>query len=402
MVNMNEAPYDSFELSFESLNEFEEFFSSRAKNEDWVKVPIGGILFNVCSGGPLFDAALKASLKLESSVSDEAYNSTCLDGSAPGTVKGSEMSVRVFDNSKATDYLLSDVALASAARLLIGQTTAFSKLPVPKKAEALKTFQSVYPNPREGKQALMQFAFGKARTFHIADRGDKSYSVMRQHELLSALVEFLDKEYPGNVFKYGYYNHSYTSAMWLLPEQREELLDAYSKACKAHGIVPYKFTPAIIWETSDAGDKAVTIRACLISGNYRVDIGSPVKVEHVAGNTVSTFRNALDRIFVQFKDMVGSIPRIMDIEIEHPVGCLKAIGEQVGISPRFMDSAIEFFNMVYDDAEKVSAYDIFFTIQETLLDMQKENVAQRTIEKVRENATRCLSKSFSWKEVDHL
>lgn len=384
---------DAAELFFTEEQDFRDFLAERELKKKWIPVKIYGVNFTTTAEGPLFTDITRDELKLGPEVHDEAINSNTTN-----------MAVQLIDDDGTSKYyLLSDVALASLAQMLIGQTNMFKKLSPANKVEALKVFQTAVSDPDHGKKAIMLYSFGKARTFQIADKGNKTYSVMEQTELVDTLTKHLNENYEGYKFEKAYFNHNSTWVMYSLPEQAEDLMETYVKTCHAHGVSKVDdFVPAFIFETSDTGFSAANIKACLVNGSFQIDVGSPLRIDHMGGHTVNDFNDMLPKLFVQFKDLLVNLEKLLEIEVKHPVGCIRNLGADVGITPTFLDEAIEFFEITHDAGETITAHEIFFSLQETLLDMQNAKVAASTIEKCRENLTRCLAGSFSWSKFDHI
>ena len=400
------ATHDNFETTFEAgimgQMDFTDFLAERAASREWMTVNLYDLAFKNISNGPLFLAEVRKNLELGPEISDEAILSTISDGSAMGMEKGSEFAVATKELSKEKKwqhFLLSDVALNSVALTLIGKTTMFNKLSTENKLEALKVFLTA----KEKKPIKMMKCFGKIRTFQSDDKGAKTYSIMNQEELVDTLIDVLDTRFVGSEFEGATYTHNGTYATWSLPEQRDELLETYLDTCHANGVTKMdKFIPAVTFYTSDTGMSAVTVKASLVSGSFQIDIGSAIKLDHMNGHTVKDFRDLLDQLFVQYQDLIVNLQNMLNIKIKHPINCMRNVGEDAKIPATYLEPALELFASVHDEDEEITAHEIFYSLEEILLDMKCAKVAQSTIEKCKENLARTVAKSYNWKSMDKI
>lgn len=401
------ATHDDFEISFEEgimgQLDFVDFLAARAETRQWMSVNLYDLVFKNISNGPLFLSTIRSDLELGADVEDEAILSTITDGSTMGMVKGSEFAVATKDLSggyKWENFLLSDVALVSVANTLIGRTTMFNKLTTQNKLEALKVFLTA----KEKKSIKMMKCFGKVRTFQSDDKGAKTYAIMNQEELVDTLINVLDTRFVGSDFLGAHYSHNGTIASWTLPEQKDELLEEYINTCHANGITKMDdFIPAVTFYTSDVGMNAVTVKASLVNGNFQIDIGSAIKLDHVNGHTVKDFEERLDQLFVQYQDLVGNLTNMLKIKIEHPIGCMRHVGEEANIPSTYLEAAIETFASIHtDEDEEITAHELFYSLEEALVEMKSAKVSDSTIEKCKENLARTIAKSYDWKSMDRV
>ena len=400
------ASHDNYEVLFEKgimgQMDMVDFLNERAATKHWDTINLYDISVKNISSGPLFLADIRKKLDLGTDVSDEAILSTISNGSEMGMTKGSEFAIATKELSggaKLEHFLLSDVALNSMALTLIGKTSMFNKLSTENKLEALKIFLTA----KESKKVKMMRCFGKVRTFQSDDKGAKTYAIMEQEDLIGTMIDVLDDRFAGSDFAGGYYSHNATRASWILPEQKDELLETYLDTCHANGITKMDdFVPEVTLYTADVGMSAVTVRASLSNGAFQIDIGSAIKLDHMNGHTVKDFKEMLDQLFVQYQDLVTNLQKMIDIEIEHPVNCMRNVGEDAAIPATYLDPAIETFVSMHDEDEKITAHELFYSLQEALLNMKIAKVSNATIEKCKENLARTVAKSYNWKAMDKI
>ncbi len=75
--------------------------------------------------------------------------------------------------------------------------------------------------------ALLLIRDEKVAAVHSGDEAD--YSVLPIDALLRVLKAKLDARFSGNQFDTGYCDHAFVSASWTMPDQKEDLLGAYTK-----------------------------------------------------------------------------------------------------------------------------------------------------------------------------
>lgn len=381
---------DNFEKTFSKESEMKLFLEERAKGKKWIKGDLYSLIFHNISCGPLFLGEVRDKLKLGADISDEAILSTITDGAVMGMDQGSEFAVTL----DGTNYLLDSVALYSAAMMLIGKVNKFAKLSTQNKLEALKVFLSL----KEHKEVNFLYCYEKIRTVQSS-----KYAIMEQEELFQTLEDYLDENYFGSQFQSGYYNHNLTKATWALPEQKEELLDKYLDTCKAAGITTMAdFDPCIEFQTSDTGDSAVTIVAKLVRGGFEIPIGNALKLDHLSSHGIEDFKENLDSVWMQYKDLTSLLTALIDIKIEHTTSCMRAVGAFVGIPQNALEKAVDTFATIYGAEEEVNAHDIFFALEEAVYEMSLSKMAASTIERTRENLARTLVDSFDWKSFDKI
>lgn len=100
-------------------------------------------------------------------------------------------------------------------------------------------------------EALLLIREEKISAVHSGDETD--YSVLPIDQLITTLQAKLDSRFPGNKFDTGYCDHSFVSASWKMPDQKEDLLGAYTKllASQGKGSMASRLMPGIRFMTSD-------------------------------------------------------------------------------------------------------------------------------------------------------
>lgn len=126
--------------------------------------------------------------------------------------------------------------------------TALPKLSRNVLAEVLNECLKLYSS-----SALLLIRDEKVSAVHSGDPAD--YSVLPINELLDTLKAKLDARFPGNEYEGGYCDHSLVSASWKMPDQKEDLLGAYTKLLASQGktAMADRLMPGIRFMTLDTG-----------------------------------------------------------------------------------------------------------------------------------------------------
>ena len=265
----------------------------------------------------------------------------------------------------------------TAYRSLLGRAkiggTALPKLEKQKLADVLNNCLQLFK-----RDALVLVRDEKVSAVHSGD--DADYSVLPIDELLKTLQMKLDARFPGNVFKEGYSDHSVTSAMWELPDQKKDLLGTYAKMLSAMGrsAEADKMVPGIRFTTSDTGIASAKVSALLLGGASPIHIGSCVAVDHRNHSRVEKFEKLLD-------------------SLNYPVNAMTRICKKLCLPKK---PALEAIRMFEDATGKgpATAHDVFMALQEVLFNMKAEKAPQSKILLVEENIARTLS--MDWEEYD--
>jgi hypothetical protein len=205
----------------------------------------------------------------------------------------------------------------------------------------------------------------------------------------------------------GSFTHSRTKATFELTGNTDNILSAYKTACeaansiKSRGLkVQFSFT------TSEIGDECATVSVALVRGNLSILLGSPIKVQHNGDSTADTFVNELPQLLAKTQDLVKGLENLINIKIDNPINCMISIAKAAGLLKTQTMASVATFQQMMDDTLKddknatFSAHDVFYVLQEALMEMRKANVSASTIEKCEENISRTLVEGFDWAEHD--
>lgn len=270
--------------------------------------------------------------------------------------------------------------------------SALPKLERPKLAEVLNDCLSLHQS-----EALLLLRSEKASAFHSGDA--KDYSILPIDQLMSALSEKLNERFPGNKFSGGYTDHALSTASWSFPAQRDALLETYDKALIAHGQkhLAAKFTPGVMFSTSDVGLSSASVSALLTGGQHPIRIGNVVSIQHRRQTKVQDFDDSLDMLFAQFADTIKKLEKLLDVTLAYPVNAMTLVCKKLAMPKAAAMEAIEMFRMAVGTAP-ASAHDVYMAMQEILFILKSAKTPMSKMLAVEESVARALT--VRWDDYD--
>lgn len=270
--------------------------------------------------------------------------------------------------------------------------TALPKLSRGVLAEVLNACLHLFPS-----DALVLIRDEKISAVHSGDEAD--YSILPIDELLSPLQAKLDDRFAGNRFEMGYCDHSFASASWVLPDQKEDLLGTYSRLLAAQGktAMASKLTPGIRFITSDTGVASAKVAALLVGGHHTIHIGGCVAVDHRHQSKITDFDAALDQLFAQFGDSIAKLQGLLEIQLNYPVNAMTRVCKKLCLPKKAAMEAISMFEMAYGD-NPATAHDVFLAMQEIPFILKTEKAPESKLLTLEENMARALS--LRWSDYD--
>ena len=246
-------------------------------------------------------------------------------------------------------------------------------------------------------EALVLIRDEKVSAVHSGDVGD--YSILPINELLETLKGKLDSRFPNNRFQCGYADHSLTSAAWTMPDQKEDLIGAYAKMLASQGksAIASKLTPGIRFVTSDTGVASAKVSALLVGGQYPINIGGCLAVDHRHQTKISDFDTALEQLFAQFGDSIAKLQKLLEIQLDYPVNAMTRICKKLSMPKKAAMEAIAMFEMAYGGGG-ATAHDVFMAMQEIPFILKTEKISESKLFVLEENMARMLS--LKWSDFD--
>ena len=245
-------------------------------------------------------------------------------------------------------------------------------------------------------EALIRFSVGKVSAVLSGDCND--YSILDMEELFHHAVEYLTDNFKGCQYLGGFYEHNMVSALWELTGE-DELLKAYRDEIRMHGKSIGDMKPVVRITTSDTGSGGANIFPMLLSskGSLTINLGSPLRLEHRHGNDIQEFDKQLNQLYGKFQQATGKLINLLQIDIVHPIGCMKNVMDKLKIPKKYQAEALELFQAQYD-LDFCTAHDIYYGISEILYMLACDGEEGSRIAHMEENIARALA--FNWAEYD--
>ena len=367
---------DNYSTTFSSYEAMHDYHEEQAKKSQWLTYRVDELQVE----------PLDASSPLYGNLSAFAPG-TSLDA-VEDTASNLGLAMQVSGNL----YPLRMTAYKSLLdRAKIGGT-ALPKLSRQALADVLNECLKLYSS-----SALLLIRDEKVSAVHSGDPAD--YSVLPINELLEALKAKLDARFPGNEYEGGYCDHSLVSASWKMPDQKEDLLGAYTKLLASQGktAMADKLMPGIRFMTSDTGIASAKVSALLVGGQHPIHIGGCIAVDHRHQKKVSDFDSALDQLFAQFGDSIAKLQKLLEIHLDYPVNAMTRVCKKLSLPKKAAVEAIAMYEMAYGGGA-ATAHDVFLAMQEIPFILKTENIPESKLLVVEENMARALT--FRWSDYD--
>lgn len=374
---MSNPCLDEYFVTFDTLDAMMHYHDALSRESQWLRTPVNCLhVMPMEDQEPLFiDRTL-----YDYDVSEEAI---------VDTAARMGLAIRTEDNPFYRP--LRDTAWKSLLERAKINGTALSRLSREDLAHIINTCLALF-----GSDALLLIRNEKVSAVHSGDTGD--YSILPIDTLLSYLKEGLDERFPGAQFEYGYTDHTTTSASFLLPGQKGDLLATYAKTLEAHGkkTLADNLMPGIRFTTSDVGCSSAKISALLYGLERPFSIGSVVAVEHRWKKKPDEFGKAVDQAFAQYGNVIARLEELENITLSYPVNAMIAVSKRLSLPKKAAVEAISMFEMVCGCT--ATAHDVFMALQEVLFLLQTEQTPQAKLLAVEETLARALV--LPWGEFD--
>lgn len=390
-----------FKEGMDDMIAMSEYLTTWESQSKWYTLSLDQMLTAVESGGPLIINDIKSRYNFIEGTTDDTISSTIANGLELGTIAGSQMLLVTseVDAYRTTAICLADTGLQSLIMRAGVDCSAIWKSSILDK----KTIIDLGLKVAKDKKVLALYSFGKIRAFN----GGTTYCILKQSEMFDAIIKMLSQDYKSFKFNGGSFTHTRTYADFELSGDTEDILETYHKMCEEVGSTKSKdLKVQFEFSTSEVGEECATIGVLLTRGLMRILIGSPIKIPHNNGMTTEKFIEALPQLLAKTKDMVSGLENLLNIEVKNPVNAVISLAKAVGLAKVQTLAAAGDFQKTVDDRKKddenavITAHDVFYVLQETLMEMRKAKVSESTILKCEENLARTLVPEFNWSDFD--
>lgn len=367
---------DGYYVTFSSLLSLEDYNNERESHTKWTRCPVNTLKVKALDkASPLY-----------------ANTSAFAGGVTADAIEDTAENLGLAMEVDGENYPIRDTAYKSLLDRAKISGNSLAKLERKVLAKVLNSCYKLY-----SADALLLIRDEKVSAVHSGDMSD--YSILPIPELLEALKTKLDIRFPGNNFETGYADHSFTSAEWTIPAQKEDLLGAYAKvlAAQGKGTFASRLVPGIRFITSDTGVASAKVSALLVGGQYPIHIGSCIAVDHRHGSKIADFNSALDELFAQFGDSVAKLQKLMEVTLSYPVNAMTRICKKLSLPKKAAVEAISMYEMACGSGP-ATAHDVFMAMQEIPFIAKSSGVPEGKMLTIEENMARALS--LRWEDYD--
>lgn len=332
--------------------------------------------------------------------------------------------------------------------------TALGRMGADKLAETLNNGLAV----AKGTSIILE-RYGKISAVHSDAAG--GYKVMPISELLDIVKEEVGTKFGRMIFKKGHNQHSYTSAIWYLPDAKNALTKAYATALSnavSNRYDPQVFMPAIRFFASDTAASAARVIPLFVSPNgYEIRLVDGVQVRHErkakketqptpTGNTgpvagqqslfgptvtangltgvvlagmssstpkpsapaadeldgVDLFRKEVKNLYAMFTDAVKKAGELSKVEIWNGENCIVSLCKKFSISKKYGDAAreeVRNLTLTLGPDECLSAHDIYLAMNRVVTEAVQKGATTKAINFHAEAVAKVLSVT-DWSEHD--
>jgi hypothetical protein len=368
---------DAYCTTFSSLLSMMDYHEKQAAESQWKRMPVNSLSI----------APLDESSPLYGNPADFApeVNWDAIED----TAQNLGLAVKV----DGAYYPLRDTACKSLLDRAKINGTALPKLSREELANTLNSCLRLFKS-----EALLLIRDEKAAAVHSGDTQD--YAILPINDLMKQLKAKLDERFPESQFESGYADHSLTSVSFLLPKQRDDLLQSYEKTLTAQGktALAAKLVPGIRFSTSDTGVASAKVSGLLLGLQTPIQIGDMIAVEHRWQKKTTDFADAMDKLFARFGDYIGKLEHLTTVYLDFPVNAMTAVCKKLSLPKKAAMEAIQMFEMSYGGGY-ASAHDVFMALQEIAFILKTEHVPQAKLLSVDELLARSLT--LKWSEFDY-
>lgn len=239
-------------------------------------------------------------------------------------------------------------------------------------------------------RAMLRIHEGKVRAVHGGDSSD--YAVLSMPELYEAAASRFREQYQSLTFCGASFDHSMVSADWKIRD--DGLLNAYDELLIHYGQEKGAVASALIRiVTSDVGTSGANIYCSLLTGNGRLCLGKPIKLEHGNQNSIIDFEDNLGHIFAIYQETVKGVEKLFHVYVENPANVMIGLMKKAGIGKNLIAQTTERFKSSISGG--CSGYDVYAGICEAVFLAESNGMGKRALADLEEHIARCLTYRFS-------
>lgn len=248
---------------------------------------------------------------------------------------------------------------------------------------------------------LLLDRYGKVSAFH--SDAASGYRIMPISKLLAITMAELEDRFGEPVYVSGYNSHSYTTAVWALPDVKDDLIFKYETATANLRNPPdiSGMMPAIRLSASDTASSAAILQPLFRTrhGSY-ICLSDAIRVKHSRAtgmDGVELFEKRIhEELFTRFVDAVEGIARLSTIYLMHPTNVIVGLCNKMRIPKKCGDIAREQAENIMVSSPSMSAYEVFLLLGDAIGEVMHGTNADVMQDKL----YMVMNPSFDWSVYD--
>lgn len=256
-------------------------------------------------------------------------------------------------------------------------------------------------------ESLLLMRYGKIAAFH----SDAGYRIIPISEQIKITKEELKKNFGNPVFVEGFNSHSFTKAIWQLPDVQEELCSKYAAALRQSPAASrWDFSglvPAVRLTSSDTATSAACLQPLFMTEKgVFIHIVDGLRVKHLraGGNKadgLDLFEDLVtNELFTKFTSGAAQMEALGNIELWHAENVVVGLSNKFHIPKKYADPAREMALQFMNDSQCLTALDVFMIMSEALANALSAGMKENTYLTMDEKLYATLSLNFDWKALD--
>lgn len=257
--------------------------------------------------------------------------------------------------------------------------------------------------------SLLLLRDGKVSAFH-SDAGS-GYRIIPISELLKITSKELNDKFGTPVFLDGFNSHSYTKAIWMLPDVKDEICYKYEQTLKnspAAGRWDLEdMTPAVRLTSSDTATSAVALQPLFMTQNGTfIRLVDGIRVKHIRASEgkkdgLELFEELItNELFAKFTAGADAMKELSGIEIWHADNVVVGLCNKFRIPKKYGDRAREQVCQFMAGSACLTACDVFLALSEALSGALENGMGEMAYLTFEEKLYSTMTPGFDWAALD--
>lgn len=249
--------------------------------------------------------------------------------------------------------------------------------------------------------ALLLERYGKISAFHSDAAG--GYRIMPISKLLEITMDELKDRFGEPVYLSGSHSHSYTSAMWALPDVKDDLIYKYEAAIVKLKRAPdiSGMMPVVRFSASDTASSAAILQPLFRTGRGNdICLSDGIRVKHSRSSGtdgVELYEKKIHQdLFTRFVDAVEGIARMSGIYLFHPMNVIVGLCNKFRIPKKYGEIARSQAENIMVSDSSMTAYEVFLLLGDAI----GENMPGISGSVMQERLYTVVNPQFDWSALD--